>query len=223
MLGTASVLAFHELSGAPINYVAPIPQALRIAFGDSGAGTFLARFAILLLQIRILGAASFIFTGVTRLPMTAGWDHLIPEWFSRLHPRYRTPTNSIFVSAAIIAALTAIASIGVHASEAFALLSNTNNTAYGIAYLVMFAIPICGAAFLREKLPRWLWIFCVIGFLAVLFSVLLSAYPFLDIPSPMAFAGKVIGITGIANMVGYVFYRMRRRSAAAISGLSGSL
>jgi amino acid transporter len=215
MLGTASVLAFHEFSGVPINYVAPIPQALRLAFGGSGVGTFLARFAILLLQIRIIGSASFIFTGVTRLPMTAGWDHLIPEWFSRLHPRYRTPTNSIFASAAVIALVTALASIGVHASEAFALLSNTNNTAYGIAYLVMFAIPICGAVFLRKTLPRWLWVVCAIGFLVVLFSVVLSAYPFLDIPSPLSFALKVAGITGAANIAGYVFYRVRRQEVVA--------
>jgi amino acid transporter len=215
MLGTASVLAFHELSGIPINYIAPIPQALRLAFGGSGVGTFVARFAILLLQIRIIGSASFIFTGVTRLPMTAGWDHLIPEWFSRLHPRYRTPTNSIFASAAVIALVTALASVGVHASEAFALLSNTNNTAYGIAYLVMFAIPICGAVFLRKTLPRWLWVVCAIGFLVVLFSVVLSAYPFLSIPSPLSFALKVAGITGAANIAGYVFYRARRQEVIA--------
>ena len=30
------VLAFHELTGATINYIAPIPQTLRLACGDSG-------------------------------------------------------------------------------------------------------------------------------------------------------------------------------------------
>lgn len=80
VLGTASVLSVHELHmGTPINYVAPIPQTLALAFGSSGAAALVARFAILLLQIRILGAASFIFTGVVRLPMAAGWDHLVPR------------------------------------------------------------------------------------------------------------------------------------------------
>jgi amino acid transporter len=214
-LGTASVLTFHELTGVPINYVAPIPQALRVAFGDSGAGTFLARLAILLLQFRVLGAANLYFTGVTRLPMTAGWDHLVPEWFTRLHPRFRTPTNSIWFSAVIIAALIALASAGVHASEAFALLSNTNAMMYGLAYLAMFAIPIVGAALLRKRLPRWLWISSSIGFLVVLFSVILCSYPFLDIPSPMMFALKVAGLTVGAYVVGYIFYRGRRQSVSA--------
>ena len=73
------------------------PQALSLAFGEGGIAALLGKAAILLLRIRILGAASFLFTGATRLPMTAGGDHLIPAWFTRLHPRYRTPTNSIYV------------------------------------------------------------------------------------------------------------------------------
>jgi amino acid transporter len=60
-----------------------------------GWGNIVAMIAILLVELRLLGAASFIFTGATRLPMTAGWDHLVPEWFTRMHPRWRTPSNSI--------------------------------------------------------------------------------------------------------------------------------
>ena len=37
VLGTASVVSLHEASGAPINYVAPIPQTLILAFGQGGA------------------------------------------------------------------------------------------------------------------------------------------------------------------------------------------
>ena len=45
--------------------------------------------------------ASVNFAGSTRLPMVAGWDNLLPAWFTRLSARYRTPVNSIlFVGAA---------------------------------------------------------------------------------------------------------------------------
>ncbi len=37
------------------------------------------------------------FTAVARLPMVAGWDRLLPPWFSRLHEKYRTPVNSILL------------------------------------------------------------------------------------------------------------------------------
>jgi amino acid transporter len=216
ILGTASVLAFHELHPhTAINYVAPIPQTLILAFGNSGLGTVLARCAILLLQIRILGAASFIFTGVTRLPMTAGWDHLIPAWFSRLHPRFRTPTNSILFAAIAIAVLLVLAFAGVRASEAFAVLNNASNVLYGIAYLAMFLIPIAGARLLRDRIPTWVAVLCVFGFLSVLFSCALSCYPFLDVPNPRDFALKVIGATVLTNLLGYAFYRGRNIRAAA--------
>jgi len=214
VLGTASVLAFHQIhAGTPINFVAPIPQTLSLAFGGSGAAAIVAKLAILLLQIRILGAASFLFTGVTRLPMAAGWDHLVPEWFARLHPRYRTPVNSIWVTAAVVAALLVLGSAGVHASEAFAVLNDTSSELYALAYLAMFLIPLIGARALRRKLPRWVSVVCAGGVLAILFILLLNAYPFVDVASPGWFAVKIMGTTLIINALGYGFYRVRRSRA----------
>jgi amino acid transporter len=208
-LGTASVLAFHELTGTTINYIAPIPQTLRLAFGDSGLANLLARLVILLLQIRILGAASFIFTGVTRLPMVAGWDHLIPPWFSRLHPRYRTPTNSILLATILIAALLVLASAGVRAAEAFAVLNNASNILYGLAYLAMFAIPVIGAKLVRARIPTWVAVLCIVGFCATLFTCATSIYPFVDVPNPLHFAIKITATIFLTNFIGYAFYRVR--------------
>jgi glutamate:GABA antiporter len=213
IFGTASVLAFHELTRSTINYIAPIPQTLRLAFGNSGLATLIARFVILLLQLRILGAASFIFTGVARLPMAAGWDHLIPEWFSRLHPRYRTPTNSILFATAIIAALIVLGSAGVHAAEAFNVLNNASTELYAIAYLAMFAIPlaipILGLKLFRNRIPLWVSILCAVGFLSTLLTLALNAYPFDEAAKPLLFATKILGATLIINLIGYTFYRLR--------------
>jgi amino acid transporter len=214
-LGTASVLAFHELTGATINYIAPIPQTLRLAFGDTGFANFLARLVILLLQIRILGAASLIFTGVTRLPMVAGWDHLIPRWFARLHPRYRTPSNSILVATILIAALLVLASAGVRAAEAFAVLNNASNILYGLAYLAMFAIPLIGAKLIRARIPTWVAVLCAIGFCATLFTCATSVYPFVDVPNPLHFAIKISSTILVTNLIGYAFYRVRGLLAPA--------
>jgi len=208
-LGTSSVLAFHELSGTAINFIAPIPQTLRLAFGDSALADWVARLVILMLQIRILGAASFIFTGVTRLPMVAGWDHLIPAWFSRLHPRYRTPTNSILAAALIIAALLVLASAGVRAAEGFAVLNNASNILYGLAYMAMFVIPLVGAKLVRDRIPAWVAMLCAVGFCATLFSCITNAYPFLDVANPLQFGIKIIVTTILANVLGYLFYRSR--------------
>jgi amino acid transporter len=214
ILGTASVLAFHELTHSTLNYIAPIPQTLRLAFGNSAVATLLARFVILLLQIRILGAASFIFTGVARLPMAAGWDHLIPEWFSRLHPRYRTPTHSILVATALIAALIVLGSAGVHAAEAFNVLNNASTEFYAIAYLALFAIPILGLKLFGRRIPLWVSLLCAVGFLSTLFTFLLNAYPFDTAAAPLPFAAKILGATLIVNLIGYAFYRTRSLRAS---------
>ena len=214
-LGTASVLSFHEAhANVPINYVAPIPQTLSLAFGETGFGSWIGKLAILLLQIRILGAASFIFAGVVRLPMAAGWDHLVPAWFARLNPRYQTPGNSIAVSTAVIAALLILGSAGVHAAEAFAVLNDTSSELYALAYLSMFLIPVLGAKALRDRLPRWVAGVCALGVVAVVFVLIFNAYPFVDVASPGLFAVKIAGTTALLNVVGYGFYRVRSRQAA---------
>ena len=212
VLGTAAVLSFHEANpGIAINYVAPIPQTLSLAFGEHGFGAFIGKLAILFLQIRILGAASFIFTGVVRLPMAAGWDHLVPEWFARLHPRFSTPVNSILVTTAVVAGLLILGSAGVHAGEAFAVLNDTSSELYALAYLAMFLIPILGVRTLRERLPGWVAWMCALGVVTILFCLAFNAYPFLDVASPGTFALKILGTTVVLNAVGYSFYRLRSR------------
>jgi glutamate:GABA antiporter len=213
--GTSSVLAF---SRGHIDFIAPIPQTLRYAVGNSGLANLFAMAAILLVQFRLIAAASFIFTGVTRLPMAAGWDHLIPTWFTRLHPRYCTPTNSVAFTCVLVLLLLILANIGVHAQEAFQVLTNAAITHYELSYLAMFAIPLIGARALRITLPRWLRWTSIMGFIATLFSFIISAYPFVDVVNPRAYAAKILGTTLISNIIGYTFYRSRR-TASSNTGL----
>ena len=214
ILGTCSVLAFHEFhSGVPIDFIAPIPQTMRFAFGNAGFGNAVAMAAILCVQLRLLGATSFIFTGVTRLPMTAGWDHLIPEWFARLSGRNRIPVNSILVSSAIVAALLLLGNLGVKAVEAFQVLSNASIELYCVAYLAMFAIPLAGAAALRRRIPRWVAWTSATGLLFTLFALFITAYPFVEVVDARAYAAKILGATLLTNIVGFIFYRGRQAKA----------
>lgn len=210
VLGTAAVVSIHGVyPRSVINYVAPIPQTLSLALAGSGPGAALGKIAILLLQIRILGAASFLFTGATRLPMAAGWDHLIPAWFNQLHPTYRTPVNSIYVTSALILALLVLGSAGVRAAEAFGVLNDASDEFYGLAYLAMFLIPVCGVRAVRDRLPAAVAAICAIGVLTIVFILILNAYPFMSAVQPGRFAAKVLGTTLLVNALGWVFYRSR--------------
>lgn len=213
ILGTSSVVAFAR--PGYINFIAPIPQTMRLALGSSGVGNLMAITAILLLQLRLLGAASFLFTGVTRMPMVLGWNGLIPEWFTRLHPRWRTPANSILCTSTLVFLLMVIASTGVHAQEAYQLLSNVSLTHYELAYVAMFAIPIVGAIALRKALPWWLKWTSALGLCATLFSLLISAYPFVDVVNARAYAVKILGTVTASNLAASCYFLARSRFASA--------
>jgi amino acid transporter len=211
ILGTASIVALVPHSR--IDFIAPIPQAMRMTLGMTGLGNFAAVLAILLLQLRLLGATSYIFTGVTRLPMAAGWNHLVPAWFTRLHPLRRTPTNSILCTAALVFALVILAGTGVHAQEAYQLLTNASLTHYEVAYLAMFAVPLFGAAALRRSLPMWLKWTSAAGFCSTLFSLLISAYPFVHVVSARSYAIKILTTIVLSNLIAVGFYLLRSRAA----------
>jgi amino acid transporter len=209
ILGTGSVVAFA--GPGQIDFIAPIPQTLRIALGNSGVGNLIAMAAILLLQLRLLGAASFLFTGVTRLPMAVGWDELLPEWFTRLHEQWKTPVNSILCTFGLVMLLLVLGSVGVHAQEAFQVLSNASLTHYELMYMAMFAIPLVGAGALRKSLPGWLKWVSLVGFCASLFSLLTSVYPFVDVVNPLGYAAKIAGTVIFSNAVAVAFYKLRNR------------
>lgn len=216
ILGTGAVLAFHEFEPqTKIDFIAPIPQTLRFAFGSTGVGNLLAMAAIILVQLRLIGAASYIFTGITRLPMTAGWDHLIPAWFARLSKRNHVPVNSILVSAGIVALLLALSSAGVKTAEAFQVLSQSAQEFYALAYLSMFAIPILGSKALRQRLPAWVAWTTGVGFLFTVFSFVMTAFPFVDVVDARAYAAKILGTTLLANALGLAFYWGRRKAKSA--------
>jgi amino acid transporter len=204
ILGTSSVLAF--IGNQPINVIGPIPQTMRLALGSNGA----APFAILLLLARAVASASLIFTGLTRLPMTAGWDNLVPRWFTRLDPRRRTPVNSILFVAAMVMLLILLSMTGVGEQEANQLLATSSIVLYAIAYVALFALPFAGSRELRRALPVWVRVVSVFGFAASAVSLFIAVYPIVDVVSRAAFAAKVCAVVAVANMAGVVIYRSGR-------------
>lgn len=211
ILGTSSVVAFAR-PGSSIDLIAPIPQTLRIALGNWGVGNLVVIVAIFLLELRLLGAASYLFAGVTRLPMAIGWDDLLPRWFTRLHPKWKTPVNSILFTFLLILAMLVLASAGVHAQEAYQVLSNASLTHYEIMYMAMFAIPLAGSQWLRKSLPAWLKWVSLVGFCASLFSLLISVYPFVAVVNPVFYAAKIGATVLASNMAAFAFYKFRNRA-----------
>jgi glutamate:GABA antiporter len=212
ILGTSSVLAF--VGDNPIDLIGPVPQTLRLGLRFFPVAGSIASIAIVLMTVRTIASTSVHVTGSSRLPMVAGWDRLLPSWFSRLHPKYRTPMNSIIFVGAITLTIAIASQIGAGIQEAFQLVDNASNVFYGIVYAILFAIPLAGATTIRSGAPIWLRLAALFGFGVSLLAIFFTVYPIIDVPSKLIFAAKIIVVTVIANAMGAAIFALRSRSAA---------
>jgi amino acid transporter len=215
ILGTASVLSL--IPQDQIDLIAPIPQVLSVGFGPLGAVVAIVPLAIFaIMSIRIAGA-SVMFTGNTRLPMVAGWDNLLPTWFTKIHAKYKTPVNSILFVGAATLVMGIVGLIGVGKQEAFQLLWNASGVFYALTYLVLFAIPLIGLRASGIKIPIWLRIAAFSGLVMTLLYVGLSIVPIIQVESRLMFAVKIGGLILIANLIGLGIYLSARRRRISIT------
>jgi amino acid transporter len=211
ILGTSAVQAL--VPPGQLDLVGPIPQAFRLGLGSAGAAAILVPIAVLAVSARNIANSSVLFTATTRMPMVAGWDRLIPAWFSALHPRYRTPVHSVLFIGACSLLFAVAGMINVGEQEAFQLLDNAAGILYGLTYLVLFAVPIVGLRRTGERAPRWLIAVATAGFATTLLYVILSVLPIVDVTSRAAFAVKVGGLVVAANAAGVALFLGARRRA----------
>ena len=216
ILGTSSVVAL--IPNDQIDLIAPIPQVLSVGFKSLPFAAAVAPLTILaLLTIRV-AQSSVQFAGNSRLPMVAGWDKLLPGWFSTLHARYRTPVNSILFGGAAALVLGLLGLVGVGKQEAFQLLWNGSAVFYALAYVVLFALPLLGQR--APGCPLWLKGAALSGMLMTLLYIALAIVPIISVGSRWLFAAKISGFIFLANLVGLavVVLAARKRTAKTAAG-----
>ncbi|HEV8169660.1 MAG TPA: APC family permease [Pyrinomonadaceae bacterium] len=209
ILGTSSVLAFVPRD--QVDLIGPIPQVLSVGFQKLGWVGTIGSIAILGITVRTIALMSIYFAGNTRLPMVAGWDRLLPAWFSRLHAKYKTPINSILFVGAVTLVLTGLSLSGVHAQEAFQLIDNTGGVFYALTYLVLFAIPLFGMKALGVRSPWWLKLACASGFIVTLIYIRFAIVPITEVGNALIFALKIVTTVLIANAIGVAIYVLGKR------------
>jgi amino acid transporter len=160
--------------------------------------------------MRQIALMSIYFAGNTRLPMVAGWDGLLPAWFTRLHKSYRTPVNSI-VFVGLVTLVFGIASlIGVGEQEAFQLLDNAAGVFYASTYLALFAIPLIGMKSFGVSAPWWLKIACASGFIVSVLYIGFTIVPIITVESRLSFALKIISVVVVANGLGLALFMVNK-------------
>jgi glutamate:GABA antiporter len=213
VLGASSVVALVPRD--KIDLVSPISQALLLGTrpGDPGAG--LVPLVIAALLFAFLASQALTFACTTRLPLVAGWDKLLPDWFGRLDARRKTPTNSILFVGAVAFAMAIAGVAGAGQQEAFQLLQNAAGMFYALAYLVMFALPLAGRQRTIARPALWLQAAAVSGFAMTAIYLVLSLFPIIDVPRPLVFTAKIGGfIAGCQLVAAGLYYSCRRKTQA---------
>ena len=210
ILMTGSMLAY--IPAAKVDLTGPIPQILAVAFGGGGEtagidwGLVLGRTTILVLAVALVAQYAVIVAETSRLPMVAGWDGMIPAWFTRLDPRWRTPTRSIAVIVALAIGMGLLATYGTGAQEAFQVINSVANVGYGIYYLMMFAIPLLIGDRFGVRAGFWLKVAAVSGIAVTAVAMGLLLLPIVDVSSKWIFAAKVGGASLAINLAGLAVY-----------------
>jgi amino acid transporter len=216
VMGTATMVAYIPTD--QMDLIGPMPQVLRVGFGPFGIAGSLVAIAILMTLASRVAQASVSFTAVTRLPMVAGWDRMLPSWFSKLHAKYRTPVNSIIVVGVASFIIAVLSNVGVGQAEAFQLVFNASSALYALTYVVMFSIPIWGLRGITPPPPVWLKVASASGLIMTVLNIVFSVVPIIEVKSAAAFAFKISSVIVVMNLVGVaILLAARRRGVTQVN------
>jgi len=216
MLMSGAMLAYTP--AAKVDLTGPIPQVLAAAFAGGSAsgginwGLVLGRGTILVLGVALVAQFAVILAETSRLPMVAGWDGMIPAWFTRLDPRWKTPTRSLAVIAVAASVMGVAAIYGAGAQEAFQILNSAGNQMYGVYYLLMFAIPLVVGDRFGVRAAFWLKLAAVSGLVVTVVSMGFNLLPIVDVANRAVFAAKVAVTAIVMNLIGAAIYRRGTRT-----------
>jgi amino acid transporter len=215
ILGTGAILTY--IPADQIDLTGPVPQVLAAAFGGGGAtaginwGLMLGRGAIL--AISVVAQYALIISETSRLPMVAGWDGILPEWFSRLSPRFGTPVRSIVIIVSVsVAACILATQFSSGAQEAFQLITVEAAFLYDIYFAMMFLIPLTVGSRFGKPAGPGLKIAAAMGLSVTVIHAVFSMYPIIDIRNPIAFAEKIGFAAVVVNVAGGALYWQARRA-----------
>ena len=210
ILGTGAVLAY--IPPGKVDLTAPIPQTLSAALGTHRTLAWIGGLAIACLTAGYIGQTIVCVAEAARLPMVAGWDGLIPAWFTELHPRYRTPWRSIWFVVLCCLAFGLFSLLGAGQQEAYQILQGTSCGCLGIYYLVLFAIPLCGTRNFSSQPSIALRVAATSGMAVTILATVLQMFPIVDVARPFVFGAKVALTVALLNAAAVALYLRGRRA-----------
>jgi amino acid transporter len=211
ILGTSSVLAYIQPGN--VDLAAAVPQVMEAGLGTTGVGGALSLAVSAAFNLAYF-ASMLVYIGlIARLPMVAGWDGLLPAWWSELHPTLRTPTKAIAAVTVSMVLLGALCLWGAGNEEAVEVAVGAGFGAFCITYVLLFAVILFGFRSGAIRAGLGLRLGALAAFLVSLCALIFEVVPLGAVADSSVFALKVAGTICAANALGaYLYWRGSRRS-----------
>ena len=211
ILVTSTVLAY--VAPANIDLAAPVSQVAQIGLGTTVIGRALTMVAIGSFSFMLIATLIVVVGMIARLPMVAGWDGILPAWWSELHPRFRNPSKAIAAVAASLVLMGALSLLGAHNQEAVQVLYAVGYGSYCLMYLLMFGAVVFGFRSASWRPGVAIRLAALAAFFVVLVCLGFEVVPVGEVASPLWFAAKVTVTLCVANGLGaYLYWRGVRRA-----------
>ena len=214
ILGTGALLAY--VPPDKIDLAAPLPQLMRAGFGNAGVGGALTAATVLVLLLAGIAGTIAMVGMSARFPMVIAWDGFLPERFTRLHPRYRTPVLALAVVTGGCILVTLVSAWGAGGQEIVQVGTNASISALCIMYVLIFAVPLAGKVLPRASAGPLLRLAALSGGAVAAISLPFQLFPLTNVPGRGLFAIKVGVLILSVNALGAWLYwrgtRLQRES-----------
>jgi glutamate:GABA antiporter len=211
ILVTSTMLTY--IAPANIDLAAPVSQVAQIGLGSTGIGRVLTMVTIGSFSFMLIATLILVVGMIARLPMVAGWDGILPAWWSELHPRFRNPSKAIAAVAASLVLMGALSLLGAHNQEAVQVLYAVGYGSYCLMYLLMFGAVVFGFRSASWRPGVAIRLAALAAFFVVLVCLGFEVVPIGEVASPLWFATKVTVALFVTNGLGaYLYWRGVRRA-----------
>jgi len=215
---TGAILAY--IPSAEVDMAAPVSQAMQAGFGPTGLGRALMAVALAGVNFSLAACVVLVVGMVARLPMTAGWDGLLPGWWSELHPRFKTPSKAVGAVAGGLLLMGGLSLFGAGNQEAVQVLSAVGFGSYCIMYMLLFGGVIFGFRSSEWRPGIGIRLGALAALSVVVVSFVFELIPIGEVKSPVLFAIKVTGAICATTGLGATLYwrgSLRAQRLAAVA------
>ncbi|MGB9591171.1 MAG: APC family permease, partial [Candidatus Kryptoniota bacterium] len=211
LAGTVSLLV--GLQSKDVNLVTGLVQSIHVLEVKTGLN-YLANISAALIVIAGIGGAGAWLSGSARILFVTGIDNYLPDYFARIHPKWKTPYVAIIFQGIIATLFLFMSFVDATTQQAYLVLVDATIIVYFIPYIYIFG---AAAKLFRRQIAidsngrkslkmRILFGMSSMGLLTTMLAIIFALFPPEAGGNPTLFFVKTFGGSLAFLAVGILIY-----------------